>query len=562
MKQYKWHLLFTAIAVFFLYPSITFGTPQTSDNYTIQRYILTNAGGQASSDNYTLSHILGQSSPIAFSSSGEYNLYGGFFMGTKSVPQENNGEFHVTTTEELQNALGSAENDGIDNIIYLSAGIYLGGFYYHPGNTEHNSITIIGEPGINTEDIILDGQGVSDVLTLYHDDSSYTGDVAHARVSGVTIQNGLGSGGSGGIRIRLYPEYDISLTNCIIKENTTPGSGGGAIIEAYLGGGNITVENNIIADNTATERTSDQACMGGGLAIISLTSGRCLIRNNIIANNTATGTTDPQGGGLWLRKSCDLVGNTIYNNHATNKGGGVYCAGGNVYNNIIYGNSAAEGGDIYINGGYATGYNNCYSDILGSWSVSGSNLDTNPRLIDAEHNDFHLQSTSPCIDNGTNSAPDIPDTDFEGDPRTVDGDNDGTATVDIGADEHAFIDTDGDGLPDDWEMEYFGNLSQGPDNDYDGDGRNNMEEYQQGTNPTSFADGDVAPLGSRDGTINVGDALVALRFALLLETPTQEDKEHGDVAPLDAQGQPNPDGQINVGDALVILRKALGIIDF
>jgi len=76
------------------------------------------------------------------------------------------------------------------------------------------------------------------------------------------------------------------------------------------------------------------------------------------------------------------------------------------------------------------------------------------------------------------------------------------------------------------------------------------------------SDGDVAPLGSRDGVVNVGDALVALRFALLLETPTQEDITHGDVAPLDAQGKPNPDGVINVGDALVILRKALGIISF
>ena len=74
--------------------------------------------------------------------------------------------------------------------------------------------------------------------------------------------------------------------------------------------------------------------------------------------------------------------------------------------------------------------------------------------------------------------------------------------------------------------------------------------------------GDVAPLGSRDGQVDVGDALVALRFALLLETPAQEDMQHGDVAPLDANGQPNPDGVINVGDALVILRKALGIIGF
>ena len=79
---------------------------------------------------------------------------------------------------------------------------------------------------------------------------------------------------------------------------------------------------------------------------------------------------------------------------------------------------------------------------------------------------------------------------------------------------------------------------------------------------SSLCDGDVAPLGNRDGTVNVGDALVALRFALGLETPTQEDMGHGDVAPLDAGGQPDPDGIINVGDALVILRKALGIIGF
>ena len=82
------------------------------------------------------------------------------------------------------------------------------------------------------------------------------------------------------------------------------------------------------------------------------------------------------------------------------------------------------------------------------------------------------------------------------------------------------------------------------------------------TPPPYIPDGDVAPLGSRDGVINIGDALVALRFALTLEIPTQEDIAHGDVAPLNASGQPDPDGVINVGDALVILRKALGLIGF
>jgi len=49
------------------------------------------------------------------------------------------------------------------------------------------------------------------------------------------------------------------------------------------------------------------------------------------------------------------------------------------------------------------------------------------------------------------------------------------------------IDTDGDGLPDNWELQYFGNLSQGANDDPDGDGITNLQEYQQGRNPTKSA---------------------------------------------------------------------------
>ena len=77
-----------------------------------------------------------------------------------------------------------------------------------------------------------------------------------------------------------------------------------------------------------------------------------------------------------------------------------------------------------------------------------------------------------------------------------------------------------------------------------------------------YPDGDVAPFGQRDAQVNAGDALLCLRFALNLETPTEEDIAHGDCAPLNEIGQPNPDEKITVGDALVILRSALGMVHF
>jgi hypothetical protein len=59
------------------------------------------------------------------------------------------------------------------------------------------------------------------------------------------------------------------------------------------------------------------------------------------------------------------------------------------------------------------------------------------------------------------------------------------------------VDSDGDGLPDWWELQYFGNLSQGAGDDPDGDGVTNLQEYQQGRNPTKSAladDGDFVNL--------------------------------------------------------------------
>ena len=71
-------------------------------------------------------------------------------------------------------------------------------------------------------------------------------------------------------------------------------------------------------------------------------------------------------------------------------------------------------------------------------------------------------------------------------------------------------DSDNDGLPDYWERQYFGDLSQGPNDDPDDDKLNNLYEYWSHTNPT---------IPQTDGAIDDGNA----------------DYDHDGVANLDEQ---------------------------
>jgi polygalacturonase len=62
-------------------------------------------------------------------------------------------------------------------------------------------------------------------------------------------------------------------------------------------------------------------------------------------------------------------------------------------------------------------------------------------------------------------------------------------------------DTDGDGLPDDWEQQYFGSTTgASPDADSDGDGASNSAEFIAGTNPLDPLDRLSAINSSYDGT--------------------------------------------------------------
>ncbi len=71
-------------------------------------------------------------------------------------------------------------------------------------------------------------------------------------------------------------------------------------------------------------------------------------------------------------------------------------------------------------------------------------------------------------------------------------------------------DIDKDGLWDEWEKQYFGNLDETADGDPDNDDFTNLEEYNNGTNPTeetAVEPGDV----DGDGEIKLKDAILALK---------------------------------------------------
>ena len=324
---------------------------------------------------------------------------------------------------------------------------------------------------------------------IYNDQSSPT-------ISNCTLSKNNSTESGGGIYSR---ESSPTITDCNFKDNAS-NFGGGVLNGAESPS---TIKNCSFTGNTVT--TS-----GGGM--YNDDNSTPTITNCTLSNNSAK-----YGGGMYNddTSSPTIINCTIYGNSATNYGGGTRnkdASTPTITNCILWANTAPDGPGIY-NDDTSTPIIT-YCDIQGVFEGEG-NINADPLFVDPSNNNFHLKATSPCIDKGTNSAAGIPNTDFDGDSRIIDGDNDGTATVDMGADEYA---------------------------------------------PSVTADGDVAPLGNRDGKVDVGDALVALRFALLLETPTQEDIHHGDVAPLDTSGLPHPDGKIDVGDALVILRKALGMI--
>jgi hypothetical protein len=320
----------------------------------------------------------------------------------------------------LQGALTAAQTSGESDVIRVVKGSYYGDFSYSSGETY--SLTLLGgyisgcaSRDVNPANTVLDAQGSDRVLYL---DNYAGGDIT---VDGFTIQNGVSAGNGGGIYARSSGSAqagDVTLTNNIIRDNSSESSGGGAYTRSYSQHG--TAGNIFLLNNTVSSNSSNIA---GGIFASSY-------------------SINGFGGTI------TLINNTVYGNTTSDYGGGTYASAGssinpggivNFYNNIIWGNDAATSGDdIYLynfSGDTTYSYNNNYSDMSGTWDNESGETDIDPQFIDPENGDFRLRSSSPCIDTGINSALFLPFSDIDGNDRTIDGDKDGTATADMGADE-------------------------------------------------------------------------------------------------------------------------------
>jgi parallel beta-helix repeat protein len=202
-------------------------------------------------------------------------------------------------------------------------------------------------------------------------------------------------------------------------------------------GSSILVDSNIITHNDDGH--------GVGLENVS-DEPPSTISNNIISHNFEGGVrldhSSPKvfnnviiynvWGGIFCDESSSVMTNNVVSD---NTGfGGIYSYGSSlvVTNNIVFNNF--DFGVYSENSSPTISYNNVFGNGIDyeGCSAGPGDISEDPLFVDPVAQDYHLQQGSPCIDAGTNDAPGLPETDFYGNPRVIDGDGDGEAVVDMG----------------------------------------------------------------------------------------------------------------------------------
>ena len=243
--------------------------------------------------------------------------------------------------------------------------------------------------------------------------------------------------------------------------NGGPGFMGGEGIDAKDGSANGKIYNNYVHDipdrlgiyveawdkhtyNIEVFNNKVHNCSGDGITLASEQGGlleNISVYNNIIYYNRNVGITVTPNGDVPdpPMKNIKIINNTIYNNGwdlgGDSWGGGIGVDNPNTTNLIIRNNIISQNLNFQI--AIESSVQNLIIDfnlINGfrgelSEEVYGENyVEGDPKFVNITEEDFHLQSDSPAIDNG--SSAEAPGDDFDGNPRSQD------AGFDIGDSEY------------------------------------------------------------------------------------------------------------------------------
>jgi hypothetical protein len=367
------------------------------------------------------------------SGSGEIWVAEGTYKPTSGI--DRGATFQLQNGTELYG--GFPSGGGVRNwALYATT---LSGDIGTPDDSADNSYVVV--TGSGTDDsALLDGftitggvrggmanvQGSPTLRNLiFRDNSGLWGGGMHNDASSPTLTNCTFAGNSANQGGGMYNGNGSSpeLTNCTFVGNSASLYGGG--MENY-NGSSPELTNCTFAGNSAQD--------GGGMD--NWDDSSPTLTNCTFAGNWADGI----GGGMYSQGGVPVLINCTFSRNGATKAGGMYNSKATpiLTNCILWGDTPDE----IFNQSSSSSPVVSYSDVQGGCqaipyaSCGDGNINTNPRFLDADKGDFHLGPCSPCIDAGDN-VPALPAQDFEGDPRVLDGEGDGTATVDMGVDEAA-----------------------------------------------------------------------------------------------------------------------------
>jgi len=213
------------------------------------------------------------------------------------------------------------------------------------------------------------------------------------------------------------------LTNVIFTGNYAADKGGAMYNEGGAGKSSPTLTNVSFAGNSAQYK-------GGAM----YNNGRGGVSNPTLTNVTFSGNSAALGGAIYndgyLGVNAPQIHNSILWNNMDNSGTGTisttvfnYTASVTITHSLVQG---AMPGGSWIGGSYINGGGNLDESPLFV-------LDVNPSDAPTTTGNLRLQTGSPAVDTGDNQLFIGIPRDLDGNPRIVDGDLDGTLTIDMGA---------------------------------------------------------------------------------------------------------------------------------